>query len=456
MTDLAVRTELRTDLVDRPRRDRSWRIDLANLVVLLVLGLVVGLTGFAVRDSLAGPGGLATSVGALLAMVGTYLTVVLLLLISRLPWLEQAMGHDKMVSWHRKLAPYSLVLIAGHVAFTVLGYAQRSGVDVWSRFVGLVTTYPWMLPAVVAFVLMVSLGVSSYRRVRSRIKYETWATAHLYFYLAVILSFGHQIEGGTLLASNPMLKNAWIALYAVVALGISYGRFWQPVRFSLKHRLRVSDVVVETPGTISVYLSGRQLDKVRAQGGQFFQWRFLTRNWWWQAHPYSLSAAPNGEWLRITVKALGDQSRELATALKVGTRVFAEGPYGVFTAEHRKTNRVVAFAAGVGVTPIRALLEELPQHTRTTVIYRVLSADNAPLAEEMQVIAAQRGWTTHVLAGDPHEHPLTVEHMREFAPDLSRSDIYVCGPAGFTAGVEALAAAAGVPSDRVHHEAFAF
>ena len=456
MTDLVLRTESRTEVVDRPRRDRSWRIDLANLVALTGMGLVLGLTGFAAKDTLAGPGGLATAVGALLAMAGTYLTLVLLMMISRLPWLEQALGHDKMVSWHRKLAPYSLVLIAAHVAFTVLGYAQRSGVDVWSRFIGLMTTYAWMLPAVVAFVLMISLGVSSYRRVRSKMKYETWATAHLYFYLAVILSFGHQIESGTMLANNPLLKNIWIAFYVLVAIGIAYGRFLQPLRFSTKHRLRVSDVVEETPGTVSVYLSGRKLDEVRAQGGQFFQWRFLTRNWWWQAHPYSLSAAPNGEWLRITVKALGDQSRSLATELKVGTRVFAEGPYGVFTAENRKTNRVVAFAAGVGVTPIRALLEELPKHADTTVIYRVVSADNAPLAEEMQIIAAQRGWTTHVLAGDPSEHPLTLEHMRQFAPALSQSDIYVCGPAGFTAGVEALAATAGVPSERIHHEAFAF
>ena len=92
-----------------------------------------------------------------------------------------------------------------------------------------------------------------------------------------------------------------------------------------------------------------------AAGGQFLQWRFLRRGLWWQAHPYSLSAAPNPSWLRITVKDLGDQSGALVDLLRPGVRVWAEGPYGVFTAAQRTSERVAAFAApfmiivGVGV-----------------------------------------------------------------------------------------------------------
>ncbi len=64
--------------------------------------------------------------------------------------------------------------------------------------------------------------------------------------------------------------------------------------------------------------------------GQFFLWRFLTGTGWAQAHPYSLSAAPNDRYLRITVKDLGDDTHRLQT-LHPGVRVFAEGPYGTFT-----------------------------------------------------------------------------------------------------------------------------
>ena len=55
-----------------------------------------------------------------------------------------------------------------------------------------------------------------------------------------------------------------------------------------------------------------------------------TRGRWWTAHPFSLSAAPDGRSLRITVKALGDHTARMGE-IPIGTRVVAEGPFGVFT-----------------------------------------------------------------------------------------------------------------------------
>ena len=98
-------------------------------------------------------------------------------------------------------------------------------------------------------------------------------------------------------------------------------------------------------------------------------WRFLTRELWWQAHPYSLSALPQPPYLRFTVKGLGDSSRALAQ-LRPGTRVAFEGPYGAFTDHARLSDGVLLVAAGVGITPLRALLEDLPAHADVVVIVR--------------------------------------------------------------------------------------
>ena len=68
-------------------------------------------------------------------------------------------------------------------------------------------------------------------------------------------------------------------------------------------------------------MHGRKLHKLNAQGGQFFGWRFLTKGQWWISHPYSLSAAPTDNYLRVTVKNLGDASGAVAQ-IKPGTRVF--------------------------------------------------------------------------------------------------------------------------------------
>lgn len=435
---------------------RRVRPYLFSVVVLGGLGAFLGAALAGLGDFTSEPGGIPTAVGALLAMGGTYLALVVLLLSSRLPWLERSMGHDKMISWHRKVGPWSLFAIGGHVIFTTLGYAERRQMTWIPRFIELITQFAWMVPALVALSLMISLGVSSYRRVRAKLKYETWSTAHLYFYVAIVLAYGHQVENNTLLSNNPPLKNAWLALNLLVASTMLYGRFLKPVVFSLRHQLRVDRVEKEAEGVISIYLTGRNLSDMTANGGQFFLWRFLTRKWWWQAHPYSLSAAPSNGMLRITIKALGDQSRELADQLRPGTRVFAEGPYGVFTAQSRQSNSVVAFAAGIGVTPVRAMLESLPSNVETTVVYRVLDASQAALSQELETLCALKGFQLHLLEGGPEVHPLVWDYYQNLTPTLPTSDIYVCGPAGFTASVQTLVAESGNQSGKIHHEAFAF
>jgi len=440
----------------RARGKSTHRGDLFGAACGIGLGLVVGASIVTTKSMWESPGGFWMSMGTLTAMAGTYLCLVLLLLISRLPWLEREMGHDRMVLWHRTVAPFSLILILGHVVLTTLGFAQSAGINLWAQFISILTTYPWMIPALVGFLLMMGLGVMSYRKIRQRMKYETWWAAHLYFYLAVVLAFGHQLETGQVMTQHPWVRYSWIAMYIGVFGAILWSRIIVPIRSSLRHGLRVSKIVPESNGMVSVYISGKDLGALQARGGQFFQWRFMTRHWWWQAHPYSLSASPTGDWLRITVKDLGDHSGGLANELSVGTRVIAEGPYGVFTAANRSTESVVCVAAGVGITPIRAMIEDLPAATDVTLLYRVTDMTTVPLRTELEEVAARSGWKLWYLPGSRADHPMTVNYLSQFAPNIASSDVYVCGPDAFTNGVLSAARSAGVPEARIHHESFAF
>jgi len=443
----------------RRLRTRSTRRgDIAGVVAGLGFGFMVVTGGMVAKDMYwHGPGGVATTLGSIAAIAGTYLCLMLLLLVSRVPWLEREVGHDRMVGWHRWVAPYSLLLIGVHVVLTSIGYGQQNGVkNPFSEFWHLLTHYAWMVPATVAVVLMIGLGVLSYRKIRQRMKYETWWVTHLYFYLAIVLAFGHQITTGPVFTSHPQLRYSWVALYVLVGSVIVVSRILTPIWRSTRRGLRVGQVVEEAPGIVSVYIVGRDLVHFSARGGQFFQWRFLTRHWWWQAHPYSLSAGPRNTWLRITVKDLGDQSGAILDQLKPGTRVIAEGPYGVFTANQRESNRVVLFAAGVGITPVRAVLDDLPSSTDVTLIYRVADMEDIPLRAELEELARANDWKFWYLPGARHQYPMTVNFMSQFAPDLSDSDVYVCGPGGFTDNVVELARSAGLPESRIHHESFVF
>ena len=161
------------------------------------------------------------------------------------------------------------------------------------------------------------------------------------------------------------------------------------------------------------------------------QWRFLRPGLWWQAHPYSLSAMPMPPYLRVTVKDLGDHSGELAR-ITPGTRVAVEGPYGAFTRHAAERDKLLLVGAGVGVTPIRAMLEDLPAHADVDVILRATTEQELVLDEEVAELVERRGGRLHRLVGNRRQVSLTPELVRALVPDLRDRELYICGPDGFT------------------------
>ena len=135
-------------------------------------------------------------------------------------------------------------------------------------------------------------------------------------------------------------------------------RIWLPLWRSLRHGLRVTSVVREASDVVSVYLTGRRLDRLPVRAGPVPERPVPRRPGWTRANPFSLSAAPDGRSLRITAKALGEGSARLAS-LRPGTRVLFEGPYGRLSSRARTRRKVLLAGAGVGITPLRALAEGL-------------------------------------------------------------------------------------------------
>jgi predicted ferric reductase len=380
--------------------------------------------------------------------------LLMVLLIARLSWLERAVGQDRLVRWHRRIGPWALSLITAHVVLITLGYAQLSKTGALHQLWVFLSSYPDMLAAIVGFGLLVMVAITSIRIARRHLKYESWWIVHLYTYLALSLAFAHQIVTGGSFIGHPLTRAIWIAVWAATAGLVLVYRVLLPIWRNLRHQLRIVSVRAEAPGVYSVVCSGRRLDRLAVSGGQFFQWRFLTRELWWQAHPYSLSALPRPPHIRLTIKALGDQSRAVAH-LKPGTRVAIEGPYGAFTHHARSEERVALIGAGVGITPLRALLEDLPSSVDVSVIMRASSSDDLVHRDEVLALVEQRGGRLHEVIGPRHKVRFDARALRHLIPDLADRDVYVCGPEGFSDGIVTAARGLGVPSHRIHHEAFA-
>jgi predicted ferric reductase len=420
------------------------------------LGITIGLAATAeTAGSLGAPGGIATALGRLTGLLAAYAMVIVVLLVARVPPLERAIGQDRLVAWHRKLGPWPLYLLLAHGLLITVGYAQLAKTGVLHEFGRLLSTYPGILAATAGAAFLFAAGVSSYRLARKRMAYETWWSVHLYTYLALFLSFSHQIGTGASFVGHPVARFWWTLLWAGTLGVVLAARIGLPVWRSLRHRVRVVAVTPEGSGVASILLRGRELHRLPVAGGQFFQWRFLRRGMWWQAHPYSLSAAPSGDLLRITVKDLGDHSGALAR-ITPGTHVAIEGPYGTFTTERAKHGRQLLIGAGVGVAPILAILHELPHDADVIVLLRASTAEDLVLRDEVADEVTQRGGRLFELVGSREQVRLDADALRELVPDVRHRDVYLCGPDALARHLAAELERAGVPARRIHFESFTF
>jgi predicted ferric reductase len=425
----------------------------ANAVLILLMWVRHG--GL---DRLGTVADAATGLGQVTALLGTFLALLQLILMSRAPWLDRSFGRDRLTAAHRWVGFGALWLLGAHAVFTTLGFALADGESFLGEAWTLITTWDFVLMATVSLTLFAAVGFSSVRQARRKISYETWYGIHLYAYLAIALGFAHQLVVGTDFVDDPIARAYWIALYAVT-FGLLIGhRFAAPVAANLRHRFRVSNVVAETDDVISVYLSGRRMEDFSVRAGQYLIVRFMTREGWWRAHPYSISAQPNGRWLRLTVKALGDDSRRIAD-LPVGTRAIVEGPYGNMTRDRRASAGVLMVAGGIGVTPLRALLEEFSATADVVLLYRARSAADLVFRAELELLASIRGVTVRYLIGSRRDvfgqvDPLGPRSIAAMVPDVAERDVYLCGPNPMMEAVATTVAGLGVPPGRVHRERF--
>jgi predicted ferric reductase len=441
-------------LADRNAR-KVEAVVLVNAAITIVIWVLHG--GF---GTLQTPGGILTGAGQVTGLVGTYAVLVELLLMSRIAWLERSIGLDRLAVWHRWTGFAALTLLALHVVFITAGYAAADHRTFVAEFWDFIQHYPDVLMSIVGFGLFVAVAVTSVRAARRRVNRETWYLVHLYAYLAVALSFAHQLAVGSDFSNDARARLWWSALYVAVFGAIIVWRVGYPVWFNARHRLRIAAVRPEAKGVVSLYVSGRRLAELRGEAGQFFLWRFLTRPGWARAHPFSLSACPNDRFLRITVKDLGDDSHRMQH-LRRGTRVFAEGPYGTFTASLRTKRRIALIAGGIGITPLRALLDALPGGPGDlTLLYRVPTKADVAFTNELAALVDRRGVDVRILVGieigdDDTDH-LGVRALRRHIPDIAERDVYVCGPPAMLDAVRRRLTLLGVPAEQIHFERFEF
>jgi len=441
--------------------DSAWSTPAANYALFVLnAGVILGFwwlsSGFEITRSASDA---FNGLGRVTGLLGTYLVLWQLLLLARLPWLEHAFGLELMAVLHKWNGYLAISLLLGHGVFQTLGYQLADGKDLGAQLADFIQSYQGMLAAIVALLLLVGLVGASITIARRQLAYETWYFIHLYTYLAVLLAFSHQLATGVDFAGNPAFVFYWCLLYAFVLGFLVLYRVIGPLVAFERHRFRVDSVEREARGVFSVYIGGRDLDQFEAEAGQFAMWRFLDGKRWWQAHPFSISAVPDGSRLRITVKNIGDFTGGVH-AMKPGTFVLVEGPFGKFI-ERPVSRKVLLIAGGIGITPIRPLAEEMASDGfDVRVLYRAHDQNDVVFAKELESLAATHGVRTDYLLTEggtrlpDREAWFRPETLARLVPDAADRVAYVCGPKGMMSMVASSLRTLGVPPHHIRTEAF--
>ncbi len=439
---------------------------MVNVVIVVVLWLRGGNAMI-----FSQVGGTMTSLGRLTGLLSADFLLLQVLLMARIPWVEQVWGQGDLARKHRWLGFTSFWLMLLHIVLITIGYAEVTGTDLLGELWDLVIHYAGMLIAAAGTVALIVVVITSIRRARRKLRYESWHLIHLYSYLGVALALPHQLWTGEDFLSSAAATVYWWSLWGAAIGSVAIFRVGWPLLFSYRHQLIVTGVKNEAPGVFSVTMGGRNLDRMGLQAGQFCHWRFLSGAGWSRAQPFSVSAVPTAQSLRITVQRVGDGSERLATARR-GTRVLFEGPYGTMTADRRIRRDVLLIGAGVGITPIRGLAEmvgtepssRIAGRPSVVVIQRASDLSQALFAKEFTELSRRLGIRVIPLIG--RRGPVSgwfpgpdavwgADALRRLVPDAADREVYLCGPRPWVREVKRSLYELHIPRSVIHTEDFA-
>jgi predicted ferric reductase len=404
--------------------------------------------------------GVFTALGRLFGLLAAFFALTQFILMGRLWWLERPFGLDHLASYHRKNGNLAFFFIIIHPIFIAIGYGITAHVNLFAQYVNLVTSYQYVWLAFIAQLLFIAVVGTSIYIVRRKLKFESWYYVHLLVYIAIVVAFFHQVAIGTSFIDQPLAKAYWYSVYIFVALNLLIWRFSLPVVNVFRYNFKVDKVIRETPTTTSIYISGRQLRRLKAKPGQFVFVRFLSLHFLPQEHPFSLSALVTDDQIRLTIREVGDYTADIKN-LQPGTRVALSGPFGRFTEDVAQTSKRLYVAGGVGITPIRGLVESAAVANQESVLYYANRNSDDIVFEKEIAQLENDGVTVYRVFSDPPKGTgthiggyVSAELIAELTPDFRDRDIYICGPPPMMTSLVAGLTTAGVPENQLHYEVF--
>jgi predicted ferric reductase len=433
------------------RRPLDERLKMRHAGPLTVAA--AGVSVFLAWDWLRPPGISAVYfLGEVAGVIAVYLMTCTLVLASRLRWLEQWFGGlDRMYLWHKKYAIWSMLLLVGHIYGT-----QSAGEAVDMRHAAQLTRTGNVL-GIISIVGLVALVVVSLPRVGRilRLPYERWLFLHRLIGLLVLLGVVHGWMLDRVIAGSNPLRAVYVAIAVIGMAAYGYDelvlRRREPQAAYTVDRverptLDILDVTLAPAGPAALPLTGGQFVYLRVGG-----------NHAWREHPFSVAGTPADGSVRLTIRALGRDTRRLYAELREGLPATLNGPYGMF--DHTLGGpRQIWIAGGIGIAPFLGWLTQpsgaLP---RADLFYCTPTADDAPFVPELVAATKHHSDVRFHAHFSRSEGRLSTHRIQLAAGPLTPdTDVFLCGPVSMVDHLTRELHRQGIPRYRLHSEHFTF
>jgi predicted ferric reductase len=370
-----------------------------------------------------------------LGFVGLAMMGLQFALIARFKTVAAPFGIDALTRFHKEIAYVALAFILAH---PILLFIQNT-----AKYLPLlnVFTAPWRARfAVASVVLLLGLVLLSVLRRQLRLSYEAWQLTHGILAVAIVIFALAHIEGVGYYVTGPVKRTLFYLLAGSLVLLLAWIRVISPIR-RLRRPWRIAQIVSERGDATTM-----QIEPVGHSGFAFepgqFGWIIVDRSPFARvSHPFSFSSAgdrSDGGRVALTIRALGDFSARVAT-FPVGTKVYVDGPHGVFSMDRQQAQGYVFIGGGVGITPLfREQLAELEESMPSLSVVHVLEEPPEDWTGESGRIDAD----------------LIRRHVSERT--FKRLEYFICGSDPMMDAMETLLLAIGVPASRLNTERFNF
>lgn len=306
----------------------------------------------------------------------------------------------------------------------------------------------------IGFVLLVVIWVSS-ALLRKTLKRRPWLYIHYLTYPMMFFIFLHAQTIGSFILEFPLIRGYWMFLALSYSFILIYRltkflNLAQP-RYLLKNKQQVTDGIVLY--TFEPVSSQTLSPKV----GQF---AYIKPSFFGESHPFTIMSydKKSGE-LTFGIKSIGPFTKKLEQ-VKLGTTIYLDGPYGVFTQPGHNDQPKIIFAGGIGVTPFVELVQQYGNE-HTYMFYSNKKLDHAlcrPMFKKKLGTNYVDAITRESVDKTCIPGRLTIERIKEHLPDaiLKKAHVFICGSPEFTTGIKACLADLGIPNKRIYTEAFGF